>query len=154
MAPSQHTVETGLQSSNWTHCPVSSTRQNPEVRHFGVEFQPAENKRGRYTHTQHKRFIPNSDQCSETEPGWRRHILVSPGLRGGDWGRCPGSVWVNSPLAGSSFSQVKHLPRVQIPHERLNDLGSLRTHKHRSVSAWRRLFLRRENPVLLLFSVV
>lgn len=29
------------------------------------------------------------------------------------------------PLPGSSFGQVKHLPGVQVPHEGLEDLGSL-----------------------------
>lgn len=30
------------------------------------------------------------------------------------------------PLSGSSLGQVKHLPGVQVPHERLDDLSSLR----------------------------
>lgn len=29
------------------------------------------------------------------------------------------------PLPGSSFGQIKHLPGVQVPHEGLEDLGSL-----------------------------
>lgn len=66
------------------------------------------------------------------------------------------SVWVNSPLAGSSFCQVKHLPRVQIPHKRLNDLGSLRTDRNKS--SWTGMFyffsfsfnLKHKNQVLLL----
>lgn len=36
------------------------------------------------------------------------------------------SLWLILPLSGSSLRQVEHLPRVQIPHEGLDDLGSLK----------------------------
>lgn len=45
-------------------------------------------------------------------------------------------MWLILPLSGSSLCQVKHLPRVQIPHERLADLGSLKYEKKNNRSIW------------------
>lgn len=46
-------------------------------------------------------------------------------------------LWPILPLSRTSLCQVKHLPRVQIPHEGLDDLSSLKmdkTHTHKWLS--------------------
>lgn len=115
-----------------THRAVSPARQDPEVVDFAVQLQPAGNReveegRGEVLKVLHSSCL--TEPLAFTEP----HPHLPPWAGGRALGRSPGT-WMGrerccphqySRLLGSTLAEVKNLPWVEIPHEGLDDFGSL-----------------------------
>lgn len=115
-----------------THRAVSPARQDPEVVDFAVQLQPAGNRKGEEGRGEALQVLHSScltEPLAFTKP----HPCLPPGAGGRALRRNPGT-WMGrerccphqySRLLGSTLAEVENLPWVEIPHEGLDDLGSL-----------------------------